>query len=314
MNRHGSRRVPFIFIIDYSMQKPVIIPIDAVDPAAILYDFNGFTNSTGYTPLGSKLRLEKKPVSYDTYKSAFDIVVNHQLEGDSYLANLTFPTQIDINLSLKEIFHHSEAPYRLWLKDRFVVFSPEPFIRISNARISSFPMKGTIDASIPGARELLIGNEKEFAEHLTIVDLIRNDLNRVSSGVSVARFRYIEEIDTHAGRLLQSSSQITGTLIRDYNTIIGNILAALLPAGSITGAPKKKTVEIIRKAENYERAYYTGVCGFFDGETLDSCVMIRFIEKTDAGAFFKSGGGITVYSDPMHEYQELIEKVYVPII
>lgn len=314
MNRFGAVRAPFIFIIDYQMQKPAVIPIDAVNSSEILYDFNGFTNSPGHAPHVRKVRLEKNPISFDVYKSAFDLIVFHQMEGDSYLANLTFPTRIDINLSLKEIFLQSRAPYRLWFKDRFVVFSPEPFVRINDGKISSFPMKGTIDASIPNAKELLLGDEKEFAEHVTIVDLIRNDLNIVASDINVERFQYIDMIDTNAGGLLQASSMITGTLAHDYHEIIGNIIAAILPAGSITGAPKKKTVEIIREAENYERGYYTGICGLFDGENLDSCVMIRFIEKTETGTFFKSGGGITVYSDPVREYQELIDKVYVPII
>jgi len=91
-------------------------------------------------------------------------------------------------------------------------------------------------------------------------------------------------------------------------------MAALLPAGSVTGAPKKKTVEIIRETENYDRGYYTGICGYFDGSRLDSGVMIRFIEKNENGTIFKSGGGLTVYSDPEREYREMIDKVYVPIV
>jgi len=85
-----------------------------------------------------------------------------------------------------------------------------------------------------------------------------------------------------------------------------------LPAGSVSGAPKHKTLEIIKKAENYERGYFTGVCGYFDGKNLDSCVMIRFIEQKN-GLVFKSGGGITANSIAQNEYQELINKVYVPI-
>ena len=86
---------------------------------------------------------------------------------------------------------------------------------------------------------------------------------------------------------------------------------SMLPAGSISGAPKKKTVEIITEAEGYDRGYYTGVFGCFDGENLDSAVMIRFIEKQESGELlFKSGGGLTVYSDPDSEYREMIDKVY----
>lgn len=76
---------------------------------------------------------------------------------------------------------------------------------------------------------------------------------------------------------------------------------------------RKKTLEIIEEAESYERGYYTGIFGIFDGKDLDSAVMIRFIENINGNLYFKSGGGITFMSNPEQEYQELIDKVYVPI-
>jgi para-aminobenzoate synthetase component 1 len=91
-------------------------------------------------------------------------------------------------------------------------------------------------------------------------------------------------------------------------------LFALLPAGSISGAPKVKTLEIIKNAENYERGYYTGTAFYFDGDNLDSCVLIRFIEQTEKGWVYKSGGGITIYSDARKEYQEILDKIYVPTL
>ena len=87
----------------------------------------------------------------------------------------------------------------------------------------------------------------------------------------------------------------------------------LLPAGSVTGAPKQKTVEIIKEVENYNRGFYTGIAGIYDGLSLKSYVMIRFIEKDNDKLYFKSGGGITSKSDFDKEYAELIEKIYVPI-
>jgi para-aminobenzoate synthetase component I len=174
-------------------------------------------------------------------------------------------------------------------------------------------MKGTIDAMLPDAEKRLMDDPKELAEHYTIVDLLRNDLNMVSQKVRVNRFRYVEEIHTHRGRLLQTSSDISGILPNDYQQHLGDIMARLLPAGSVSGAPKKKTVEIIHSAENYERGFYTGVFGVFDGRTLDSAVMIRFIEKTANGLVFKAGGGITVNSRIEDEYQEMLQKVYLPL-
>ena len=161
--------------------------------------------------------------------------------------------------------------------------------------------------------ENILNDPKELAEHITIVDLIRNDISQVASNVVVKRFRYIEEIRTHEKNLLQVSSEIVGDLTPDYSSCIGDLILSLLPAGSVSGAPKSKTVEIIRAAENERRGYYTGVFGYFDGVNLDSGVMIRYIERSGDKLFYRSGGGITTQSNARTEYQELIDKVYVPI-
>jgi para-aminobenzoate synthetase component 1 len=136
----------------------------------------------------------------------------------------------------------------------------------------------------------------------------------VASDVRVNRFRYIEKIVTNDKTLLQVSSEISGTLPENYHANLGNIFRKLLPAGSISGAPKKKTLQIIHEAETYSRDFYTGVFGYFDGSKLDSGVMIRFIKKENGKFIFCSGGGITANSNPQTEYNELIDKVYVPII
>lgn len=174
-------------------------------------------------------------------------------------------------------------------------------------------MKGTIDGALPDAESKLIGDLKESAEHNTIVDLIRNDLSKVADHVEVARFRYIEKIRAHDREILQVSSEITGRLPQNYPERIGYILDALLPAGSISGAPKQRTVEIIRETEPEPRGYYTGVFGVFDGINLESAVMIRFIEKTKKGLRYRSGGGITHMSDARKEFDEMVDKVYLHI-
>ena len=233
--------------------------------------------------------------------------------GNSYLVNLTAPTPVETDLTLLEIFQRSEARYKLWVKNHFVVFSPEIFVRICEGQISSYPMKGTIDARIPQAEQIILQDEKEAAEHATIVDLIRNDLSQIATHVHVARYRYIDRLETHHGPLLQVSSEVTGTLPATWQSCVGDLLFTLLPAGSITGAPKPKTLEIIAKAEGYERGFYTGVMGIYDGKQLDSAVMIRFMEQQGERMLFKSGGGITAKSDCHKEYEELIQKIYVPI-
>jgi para-aminobenzoate synthetase component 1 len=174
-------------------------------------------------------------------------------------------------------------------------------------------MKGTIDAAIPNAEETILNDPKETAEHNTIVDLIRNDLSMVSKNVRVEKFRFIDEIKTAGKTLLQVSSEIVGDIQHDFFDHLGDRLFTLLPAGSISGAPKTKTIEIIEEAENYNRGFYTGVFGYFDGRSLDSAVMIRYIEQQTDQLVFKSGGGITTFSNCKKEYEELKDKVYLPI-
>lgn len=314
MNDLARADQPFLFILDFDLSDPVILPMAEAAGQGIFYHFNGLTN---YRPAGfdpEPVQMEKFPVDFEKYAAAFHLVRDNLLKGNSFLTNLTFPTPVKLNLGLQAIFERSTAPYKLLFKDRFVVFSPETFVNIQDGVIYSFPMKGTIDATLPNALEVLLNDPKERAEHFTIVDLIRNDLGRVCRNVRVEKFRYIDRIRTHERDLFQASSRIAGQLDGNYRNHIGELFAQLLPAGSVTGAPKAKTVEIIREAERYNRGYYTGIFGYYDNGRVESAVMIRFIEQTPEGMVYKSGGGITVYSDPRKEYRELVDKVYVPIL
>ncbi len=310
MNLLGEKKIPFFFLIDFEMKKPVVIPLSEIDPSLIVIEFNKLRNNEKNH---DKIEIKKHVIELSKYKAAFENVQAHLRAGNSYLLNLTFPTLIETKLGLDEIFAKSHANYKLKYKDEFVCFSPETFVRINKDVIFSYPMKGTIDAAVPDAVAVIMNDAKEIAEHNTIVDLIRNDLSMVAKEVRMNKFRYIDKIQTNDKALLQVSSEISGKLPAGWNENIGNILVKILPAGSISGAPKKRTLEIIKESEDYERGYYTGIFGVFDGENLDSAVAIRFIEKINGKLFYKSGGGITVNSDMMSEYNELIDKVYVPV-
>ena len=308
-----------------------------------------------------------EPPLYKDYERSFGIVKSNIIGGNSYLTNLTYRVPVSCNLSLEDIFHRAKGKYKLLLRRKrtqaedkahlkeeeevhlkeenideilnpFVCFSPETFIRIKGGRIYSYPMKGTLDASLPDAEKQLMEDEKEAAEHATIVDLIRNDLSRVAEDVRVDKYRYIDVLHTNKGDILQTSSEISGRLPEDYRNHLGEILAAQLPAGSITGAPKAKTMQIIHEAEGYDRGFYTGIMGIYDQGELNSAVMIRFIEEEtlpknmgeeketlpmNAGEgkageakerrlFFKAGGGITSKSECRKEYEEVIQKIYLP--
>lgn len=311
MNALGARGEAFVFLIDFEGERAELFKPD--DSEGILWQTRSASNfkASEINPKIEEWKID--PVSFEDYKRGFERVQRHIHNGDTYLLNFTQPTRVKTNLSLTDIFERSSAPYKILFGDKFVCFSPETFVQIADGKIASFPMKGTMDASIENAEELILKDSKELAEHNTIVDLIRNDLSLVANNVTVEKFRYLERIITNRRDLWQVSSKITGELPKDYTANIGDIIFTMLPAGSISGAPKKKTVEIIKAAENYERGFYTGIFGYFDGQNLDSCVLIRYIENQNGKLVYKSGGGITFMSDAQNEYDEMIKKVYVPI-
>ena len=314
MNDLGSTKQPFLFVISYDTNNNCIWPLNEV-PDNVLYSIENFSNTHRDKLKPNKnFRLKTNKIPLLQYKKAFDEVQHHLQQGNTFLTNLTFKTEIETNISLKDIFLQSKAPYKLLFNNNFVVFSPESFISVSGNHISTFPMKGTIDASVKNAKEIILNNKKEAAEHATIVDLLRNDLSSVAKNVKVMRYRYFNEIQTQNKTLLQVSSEIAGELELNWQEQIGNILFSMLPAGSICGAPKPKTLEIIKEVENYNRGFYTGVFGIFTGDSLKSAVMIRFIEKEDSKLFYKSGGGITSMSYLDDEYVELNNKIYVPVV
>ena len=366
INQLASQDDPFLFVINYQGDKAFIRLLSDINPEECLFDFEGRGNlshawketwkegtwkeETWKKKISeeeiSETTWQIEPPLYEDYERSFNIVKSNIMAGNSYLTNLTCRVPVSCNLSLEDIFHRAKGKYKLLLRRKrnltpFVCFSPETFVRIKGGRIYSYPMKGTLDASLPDAEKQLMEDRKEAAEHATIVDLIRNDLSRVAENVRVDKYRYIDVLHTNKGDILQTSSEISGRLPEDYPHHLGEILDAQLPAGSITGAPKDKTMQIIQEAEGYDRGFYTGIMGIYDQGELNSAVMIRFIEeetspvdfeadgeknfkakegkasegkepKASRKLYFKAGGGITSKSDCQREYEEVIQKIYLP--
>jgi len=311
LNKLGTASQPFSFYCDFLGEQWCIEPPET---DVFKLQVHHHEEKNQLLSVDSKLwTFNKNPISFPEFKKIFSQVIHQINIGNSFLTNLTFETPIETNLTLEQVFQHSQAKYKLLIPDKFVVFSPETFVKIAENKIYSHPMKGTIDAKVSNAREVILNDPKETAEHVTIVDLIRNDLSQVADEVTVQRFRYIDEIKTNEKHLLQVSSQIEGKLKNNWNTELGDMLSKLLPAGSISGAPKPETLRIIKEVESYDRGFYTGICGQFDGESLDTGVMIRFIKKENDRMIFCSGGGITSFSDAEKEYQEMVDKVYLPL-
>jgi len=311
INTLSKQGIPFLFIISFDKKKIFVQALDDLDDD-ILYKLEDWRNYP-VEKCTKSFTFSKSPVDFGTYKKALDEVLEEIRSGNTYLLNLTFKTPIESNFTLEEIFTYSRAKFKLYFKNEFICFSPERFVEIQNNTIATYPMKGTIDAHLPDAEKSILADKKEMAEHVMIVDLMRNDLGIIGSDIKVEKFRYVEKIKAGDKELLQVSSKITAQLPLDWKDNLGTLLNQILPAGSISGTPKKSTLNIINRVENFDRGFYTGVFGVFDGKSLRSGVMIRFIEKENGKLFYKSGGGITIDSDPKSEYKELIDKIYLPL-
>ena len=311
MNRMAARGTSFLFIIDAWARRSVVLTTRDARAQGIRWSLGPPAVPPRAPPAH---RFRSRVVERSRYAAAFRLIRDAQLKGETWLANLTFPAALRTSLGLRDFATFARAPFRLYVPGAFAVFSPERFVRIeSSGRIGAYPMKGTIDAAEPDAATTILANEKEAAEHVTIVDLIRNDIGMVARRVAVPRFRFITPVESAQRRLLQVSSEVTGELGANWRARAGGVLQRLLPAGSVTGAPKRRTSEIIREAEIGDRGWYAGVFGYFDGRELDSAVSIRFVEQSDSGSLvYRSGGGITIHSDMDREYAELQAKIYVP--
>lgn len=339
LNALGAQRKPCFFLMDFEQQQPRVWDLTEDGDDEPRFDFPGRPEA-GLPPASlPSVELAAEHLAPEVFRRAFQVVQDGLQRGDSFLTNLTFPTPVKLRWAnshrapngapsdrgqhgfpetpltekLAAIYWQSEAKYRILLPGNFVCFSPETFVTVNpDGYIESRPMKGTALDTIP-ARSDLLNSHKEIAEHATIVDLIRNDLSQVAKRVRVTDYRYFHKITTSSRGLVQTSSNIGGQLPTDWKARLGTILTTLLPAGSVSGAPKPATLDIIRRAEPGPRGYYCGIGGYFDGRVLDTCVLIRFIEKKgDSQYYFRSGGGITARSKWQEEYAELKAKIRIP--
>jgi len=183
--------------------------------------------------------------------------------------------------------------------------SPETHVKLTGGRASLNPIAGTIAAG-EGAAETLLASEKDRAEHVMLVDLGRNDLSRVCRPGTVRVARFLEP--EHYSHVVHLVSEVVGE-IQPGRTAF-DLLRATFPAGTVSGAPKVRAMQIISELEGYGRGTYAGVVGYaLPGGDLDTCIAIRTLVLRDGVAYLQAGGGVVADSDPAAEHQECLDKL-----
>jgi anthranilate synthase component I len=183
--------------------------------------------------------------------------------------------------------------------------SPETHVKLTGGQASLNPIAGTIAAG-EGAAETLLASEKDRAEHVMLVDLGRNDLSRVCRPGTVRVARFLEA--EHYSHVVHLVSEVVGEIQPGRTTF--DLLRATFPAGTVSGAPKVRAMQIISELEGYGRGTYAGVVGYaLPGGDLDTCIAIRTLVLREGVAYLQAGGGIVADSDPAEEHQECLNKL-----
>lgn len=280
------------------MEKLILDAVPSADESSRCGDF---------APLFTEEQFGKK---VETIKA-------HITEGDIFQAVLSNRFKAPFKGSLMNTYRIlrtvNPSPYMVYmhLDDlEIACSSPETLVSLKNGEVSSYPLAGTCprgkteeeDAAL---REALLQDEKELAEHDMLVDLARNDIGKVSrfGSVKVREYRQIKRF-SHVSHI---ASRVTGELAEGKDAM--DVIAAAFPAGTLSGAPKKRACEIIDAAEGVRRGVYGGAIGYIDfAGNMDVCIGIRMAVLKDGNVFVQSGAGIVADSVPEREYRETQNK------
>lgn len=269
-------------------------------------------------------KISRSNFSKEDYLRAIDAIKEYIRSGETYQTNLTQQITVDLphsfwsGAAFANIREKYPAPFAAYLErpsSTVISASPERFFRVLHGRIEAAPIKGTRPRGKNMEddrrfRSELVASEKDRAENVMIVDLMRNDLGRVCEygSVHVQELCYVQELPT----LFHLVSTVEGILRSDAKP--SDVIRALFPCGSITGAPKIRTMRIIEELEPNARGLSMGAIGVYVPEgfgippVLDLSVAIRTMVIRDNRATFNVGGGIVIDSDPEAEYQESLVK------
>ncbi|MDE7389534.1 MAG: anthranilate synthase component I family protein [Lachnospiraceae bacterium] len=238
-------------------------------------------------------------------------------EGDIFQVVLSNRLAADYEGSLFYTYCHlrksNPSPYMFYFSSDDVEIagaSPETLVKLENSKVTTYPLAGTRPRGKTAVEDAalekeLLADEKELAEHNMLVDLGRNDLGKISKfgTVKVEKYMNIERYS----HVMHIGSTVSGEIKDGCDGL--DAISAVLPAGTLSGAPKLKACEIISESENNKRGIYGGAIGYlaFNGD-MDTCIAIRLAFKKNGRVFVRSGAGIVADSDPAKEYQECINK------
>ncbi|MEX1276489.1 MAG: aminodeoxychorismate synthase component I [Bacteroidota bacterium] len=253
------------------------------------------------------------------YREAFRTIQSFIAKGDTYQVNHTFKVRFPVKQDAATLYDRlrgsQRVAYSAWINAgdaRILSFSPEMFFRMEGSKIFLKPMKGTSPRGRTTEedrklRQALLQSEKDKAENLMIVDLLRNDVGRVakSGSVSVPKFFEIERYQT----VFQATSTIKAILRKGVG--VPELIRSLFPSGSVTGAPKIRTMQIIRELEREPRGVYTGSIGFFSPEgkaRFNVAIRTAVLDRKHKQGEMGIGSGITADSTMEGEYEECLLK------
>jgi anthranilate synthase component 1 len=244
-------------------------------------------------------------------------IKNHIREGDIFQAVPSIRMSAKYEGSLLSAYRVlrtiNPSPYMIYIKCRDLEIagaSPETLITLKNGKLSTYPLagsrpRGKTEEEDERLKAELLSDEKELAEHNMLVDLARNDLGKVSKFGSVKVEEYLKVL--RYSHISHISSCVTGELMEGYDAL--DVLASVLPAGTLSGAPKIRAMEILNELEASKRGVYGGAVGYLDfAGNMNLCIAIRMAVKRAGRVYVQAGAGIVAQSEPEKEYVECRNK------
>ena len=265
-----------------------------------------------------KLKSDFKPsFSRERFCDMVEKAKKYIYEGDIFQVVLSNRIEADISGSLFDTYRvlrtTNPSPYMFYFSSDDIEIagaSPETLVELNDNKLYTFPLAGTRPRGKTDEEDLelendLLSDEKELAEHNMLVDLGRNDIGRIAEmgSVNVEKYLSIERFS----HVMHIGSTVTGTLRSDLDSL--SAIDSILPAGTLSGAPKIRACEIINEIENNKRGIYGGAIGYVDlSGNLDTCISIRIAFARNNKVFIRSGAGIVADSVPDNEYEECLNK------